>query len=262
MTILRGASSQTGYVSGVDLFARPNILRLARALGFATAALVVPIALSAAVTATTQTPSSVLTAAKAAIAEQSGVHLVVTVKPSSSSATETVVGDWGKTSGMESFSMGKTTMTLEATPTYGYLSGNSAGLTSMFGLTAAQAKKVGKDWVSFKAGTSEYSDVVAGLTISSAKNILPKAKGTKLSTEVAKGTKLYVLTWSVAATSSTPKLSYALTVSAVGKALPVEEIATASGGGKETVMFSRWGEHVVVSAPPASSTIAYPKISG
>jgi hypothetical protein len=56
-------------------------------------------------------------------------------------------------------------------------------------------------------------------------------------------------------------LSDTLTVSAAGATLPVEETMTASGGGLETITFSKWGEPVVVSAPPAGSTISYSKIT-
>ncbi|HXZ82974.1 MAG TPA: hypothetical protein VED84_04380 [Acidimicrobiales bacterium] len=225
-------------------------------------ALVLFVVPGAAAPAAVATTSSVLTATKAAIAQQSSVHLVVTVKPSSTSSTERIVGDWGKKSGIESLSLGKATVTIKATPTYAFVSGNSSGLTSIFGLTAAQAKKLGKDWAFVKAGSSEYSGVKSSLTISSVADALPKAKGTKLSTEEAHGVKLYVLKWTVAATSTSPKLVHTLTVSAVGPTLPVEETMTAAGGGRETITFSKWGEHIVVKAPPADATIAYAKIVG
>jgi hypothetical protein len=76
------------------------------------------------------------------------------------------------------------------------------------------------------------------------------------------GTELYVLKWNTAATSSRPKLSITLTVSAVGTALPVEQTVTASGGTEETTTLSMWGEHVLVRAPPVGSTIASSKITG
>ena len=211
--------------------------------------------------ATANTATSVLAAAKSAIAQQSSVHLLLTVKPSSTSNTETVIGDLGKKNGIESVSLGKATITLKVNPTFGYVYGNSSGLTTLFGLTAVQAKKLGKNWMSFKAGSTRYSNFEAGLSISSITGVLPTSKGTKLSTEVVKGVKLYELKWTTAATSSTPKLSNSLTISAVGATLPVEVTMSASGGGLEMITFSKWGEPVVVSAPPAGTTISYSTIT-
>ena len=204
------------------------------------------------------TTSSVLKAVKAAMAKQTGVHLVDSSKSGSSSALAIV--DFGTKSGDETLSEGKARLTLKLSPTYAYLSGNTSGLTTIFGLTAAQAKKVGKDWISVKAGTSEYAAFKSGLTISSLAGVLPATKGTTLSTTVTDGVHLYVLKWTTAATSSAPKLSNTMTISAAGATLPVEEITTASSG-SSTTKFSRWGEHVAVSAPPVASTISYSKVT-
>jgi len=202
------------------------------------------------------TTSSVLKAAKAAMAKQTGVHLVNSSKSGSSSALAIV--DFGTKSGEENVSEGKARLTYKLTPTYAYIGGNSSGLTTIFGLTAAQAKKVGKDWISAKAGTSEYAAFKSGLTISSLAGVLPATKGTTLSTTVTDGVHLYVLKWTTAATSSTSKLSNTMTISAVGATLPVEVITTAPSG-SATTKFSKWGEHVAVSTPPAASTISYAK---
>ncbi len=218
-------------------------------------ALVLSTALGVAASATT-TASSVLKAAKEAMAKQTGVHLVDSSKSGSSSIL--AIGDFGTKSAEETLSEGKARLTLKLTPTYAYIGGNSSGLTTIFGLTAAQAKKVGKDWISVKAGSSEYAAFKSGLTISSLAVLLPATKGTTLSTTVADGVHLYVLKWTTAATSSTPKLSNTMTISAVGATLPIEAITTASSG-SATTEFSKWGEHVAVSVPPVASTISYSK---
>ena len=220
-------------------------------------ALVMSTALGVAASAAATT-SSVLKAVKAAMAKQTGVHLVDSSKSGSSSALAIV--DFGTKSGDETLSEGKARLTLKLSPTYAYLSGNTSGLTTIFGLTAAQAKKVGKDWISVKAGTSEYAPLKSGLTSSSLAVLFPATKGTTLSTTVTDGVHLYVLKWTTAATSSAPKLSNTMTISAAGATLPVEEITTASSG-SSTTKFSRWGEHVAVSAPPVASTISYSKVT-
>ncbi|MGD0219792.1 MAG: hypothetical protein ABSC73_04940, partial [Acidimicrobiales bacterium] len=210
------------------------------------------------------TTSSVLKAAKAAMAKQTGVHVVDSVK--SGSVSQLMIADFGTKSGEETLSEGKERLTVKLTPTYAYFSGNSSGLTAT-GLTAAQAKKVGKDWISMKAGTSEYASIKSDLTVSALAVLLPATKGTTLSTTVTAGVHLstvtdgvhlYVLKWTTAATSSTSKLSNTMTISAVGATLPVEVITTAPSG-SATTKFSKWGEHVAVSTPPAASTISYAK---
>lgn len=208
------------------------------------------------------TTSSVLTAAKAAIAKQTGAHLVVMSKSNSTSVVEQVAADLGKTSGTETISEGTETVRIKVTAAYAYLSGNSSGLTKIVGLSAAEAKKLGKDWVSVKAGTSQYTDVAGSLKISSIASVLPAAKGTTLYPPAASGKDVYTLKWETAATSSEPKLTSTLTISAVGATLPVEETTTASGGARETVTLSDWGEHVQVTPPAAGSTIAFSKLSG
>jgi hypothetical protein len=214
-------------------------------------ALVMSTALGAAASAPTPT-SSVLKAAKAAISRQTGVHVVVSAKSGSSSML--FILDLGTKSGEETASEGKERLTIKLTPTGAYVAGNSSGLTAS-GLTAAQAKKVGKDWLSVPAGTREYAAMKAGLTVSYVAGFLPVAKGTTLSTTITDGVHLYVLKWTTAATSSTRKLSHTMTISAVGATLPVELITTVSSA-SGTTKFSKWGEHVAVSAPPVASTIS------
>jgi len=206
--------------------------------------------------------SSVLTAAKSAVGKQTSVHLVVTSSSGSTSVEENLRADLGKTSGVETISEGSETVMIKVTPTYAYLSGDSSGLTKIFGLTSAEAKQVGKDWVSVKAGTSQYKDLAPSMTVSSVAGVLPPAKGTQLYTPALAARKLYTLKWDTAATSSEPAFANTLTLSALGATLPVQETTTASGGAKETVALSKWGEHVLVSAPPAGSTIPLSKLLG
>jgi hypothetical protein len=246
----------------MDLSIRRNPPGLVHALALAMTALVISSALGATAYAGVVTTDSVLRAAKATIAKQSGVHVVFKASSSSSSINEKIVADVGTTGGVETVFVGKADLTVKVTPTYGYVSGNSSGLTTIFGLSSADAKKVGTDWVSWKAGTSQYGNLKSSLTISSVTGLLPKAKGTRLSIDVTNGAKLYVLKWTSAATSSTPKLSNMLTVSAGATTLPVEETATDSGGTKVTTTLSKWGEHVLVKAPPVAATITSSKITG
>jgi hypothetical protein len=225
-------------------------------------ALVMSTALGVAASAPTTT-SSVLKAAKAAISKQTGVHVVESFKSGSTSGL--MIADLGTKSGEETledtFSEGKAIVSYKLTPTHAYISGNSSGLTTISAFTAAQAKKAGKDWISVKAGTSAYATAKSGVTISSQAVLLPAANGTTLSTAVTDGVHLYVLKWTTAATSSMPKVSNTMTISAVGATLPVELIMTTASSGSSTTKFSKWGEQVAVSAPPVASTISFSKVT-
>jgi|SRR5271155_1594524 len=213
--------------------------------------------ISVGVPAGAATTSSVLTALKATLAKQTGVHVVVSSKPSA----YIVIADFGRNYGVEKVSSGNAKITIEVTPTYGYLSGTSTGLTTILGMSSAQAKKVGKRWVSIKAGSSEYSALKSGNTISAIAEGLPVIKGTSVTRRITGSAHLYVLKWVTAATSSAPALSSTMTVSAGVAPLPVEEITTDSSG-VGTTKFSKWGEQVGVNPPPVTSTITYSKVTG
>lgn len=244
----------------------PSLLRTSTFLAgvsfLALSTLVLPLATAGQAGAATLSPTSVITAARSAIAKQAGVHLTVTRKSSTSSVVEKVNVDLAPAGGVETISQGRETVTIRVTPTYAYVSGNSSGLTKIIGLTAAEAKKVGKDWVSVKNGTTQYSGVAGGMSVAAVSGLLPAVKGTTLSRGTSSGLKVYILKWDTTPTSSQPKLSISLTVSAVGATLPVEELTKAAGGGEEDVTLTKWGEHVRVNAPPASSTIPYATVAG
>jgi hypothetical protein len=208
------------------------------------------------------TAGSVLQTATKAIAQQTGAHVVFVAHSSSSSTTEKIIADVGTTSGSEALSEGKATLAIRVTPADAYVRGSQSGLTTLFGMTAAQAKKLGMKWESWKSGTKQYSNLKGDLTMSSVSTLLPEPKGTKLSTRVTDGSTLYVLKWTVAATKSVPTLSDTLTISAMGSGLPIEETETAASGVNVKTELSKWGENVTVLAPPAVSTVASSKVAG
>jgi hypothetical protein len=245
-----------------SLSVRRTALNPRRALALGIAILTISIGLCATAYAGVVTTGSLLKTTKAAIASQPGVHVAIAASSSSTSTSEQIIADVGTTSGAETIIEGKAEVAVKVTATDGYVSGNSSGLTKIFGLSSADAKKVGTEWVSWKAGTSQYINLKSSLTISAVTALLPKAKGTRLSTNFTTGTQLYVLKWTTATTSSTPKLSITLTLSGVGATLPVEQTVTTSGGTKETTTFSQWGEHVVVKAPSVADTVTSSKITG
>jgi hypothetical protein len=219
-------------------------------------------ALAATAGAGVVTPSSVISTAESAIAQQASVHVVFVARAGSPAKTETIVADVGRASGTETAREGKASLVIRLSTTHVYVSGNSSGLTTIFGMSSADAKKVGKDWESWKAGTSQYAELKSDLTMSSVRALFPKAKGTRLTTVVSEGGTFSVLKWKIAATSSTPGVTNTLTVSSGATTLPVVEAARISNGANATTTLSGWGESLVVGIPPVAATIPSSKISG
>jgi hypothetical protein len=238
--------------------ARPGAPRRLRALVPGVIVLVAVAALATPASAGTVTVASVLKAAKAAVATQTSAHVEFDARSGTSSATEKIVGDVGTNAGAETVTDGKAVLKVRVTAKDGYISGNASGLTSLFGMTAAEATKVGNHWEFWKTGTTQYKDLKSVVTVHSLESLIPQSKGTTVSTQGSD----YVLTWTSAASGSTPKLTNTLSISAKGATLPIEETSTDSAGERVTTRISKWGQSVVMHAPPAASTVAASTITG
>lgn len=236
------------------LFARPAVVAGA-------AALVASGAFATVAAAGTPSTSSVIKSVKAAIKKQSGARVVSMASAKSTSTKETETVSFGTSTGEETITRGAATLTIRVTPTDAFVSGSSSGLTTIFGVSATDAKKIGADWVYWKSGSSQYKDLKKDVTVSALTSVLPKATGTKRSTGSSHGAKIYALKWTSAATSTEPKLSIILKVSARSD-LPVTLTSGAAAGTKITTTFSHWGTPVSVSAPAAASTIPSSQITG
>jgi hypothetical protein len=209
-------------------------------------------------TAGTVSAGTVLKGAKTAIGGQSSVHVTFAASSKKSKVTEKIAADVSATGGTESVTEGKGTLAIRVTPTAGYVSGNVTGLTQLYGLSAAQAKTVGANWIAFKTSSTQYATLKSDVTFSSVLALLPRTKGTKVSTHQSGGASQFVLKWTSKASGSTPKLSNSLTLDAGKTKLPIEETETDSTGVKVTTSLSNWGESVRVAVPTPtidSSTI-------
>lgn len=231
-----------------------NRRRLAQGLTvltlLSTAALAAPLCAGAA--GSSPTATSVITSTKAAMKAAKSVHVKVTSTVDKEKSS--VVADIGASAGRETYVEGKATFTIAVNSKYAYLSGSKTGLIDLMGLTAAEQKQVGSDWIAIKKGTSEYTEFDENLTTGSFSDFLPAPKGTTLLAKRASGSNGYQLSWTTKATSSAPKSSSLLTISSGAKSLPIKEVVTSSDG-TSTTTFSKWGESVTVSAP--SPTIAF-----
>jgi hypothetical protein len=226
-------------------------------LGLSAGAMAISLALAAPASAVIVQPAAVLAQAKAAIIGQSSVHVVFAAHSGSNSVTEKILADVGTTTGAETVFEGSADLAIRVTTAFAYVSGNAAGFTTLFGLSAADAKQVGKRWESWKAGTKQYANLASDVTMSSVTGLLPKAKGVTLSTRPT----TYVLKWTTAATKSIPKLQNSLTVS-TGTKLPLKAVSTSPDGTSVTTTLSHWGAALTVKTPPVNATVDSSRIKG
>jgi hypothetical protein len=228
-----------------------------RSLLLGLSSVVLPLALSTPASASVVDPSPVLAHTRAAIAGQDSVHVVFAAHAGSSSVTEKILADVGTKTGAETVLEGAADLAVRVTTDFAYVSGNSAGFTTLFGLSAADAKLVGKRWVSWRAGTKQYANLASDVTMSSVISLLPKAKGTTASKESVS----YLLKSTTAATKSVPKLTNSLTISAESN-LPSKAESTSPTGTNVTTTLSHWGAPFTVKTPPPQSIIDFSKIKG
>jgi hypothetical protein len=205
--------------------------------------------------ATTPTAATIIAAATKSLARETGVHIAVSTKDDK--VLSTVVADIGKTSGYETYKKGGETFTISVTPTYAYLSGSKTGLTTLMGLTAKEATLVGRKSIAIKKGSSQYTTFKTNLTSAAFSQLLPAVKGTTLLAKRDKATGGYQLTWTTAASSTSPKTTSLLVISSGSATVPLKESVSTSSG-KSNTTFTKWNKSFTVKVP--TSTIAYSKV--
>jgi hypothetical protein len=215
-----------------------------------------PVAVSGA--SSVPTAASVIKTTKAALAQQSGVHIVVSETVGKTKTT--VVVDIGTTTGTESITSGQKYVSITVTPKFAYVQGTSSGLSGIMGLTATQVKLVGTKSIAMAAGSTPYKRFKTSLTTAALLTFLPVAKGTTLLPVVA-GSGSYKLRWSVKASASSAKVTSVLTIASNKSALPQSETVKSSTGGGATT-FSHWGESVHLTVPNSSNVVSYKKVFG
>jgi hypothetical protein len=198
-------------------------------------------------------PKAIFAATKKAMATEKSVHCVIVEYDSSTKVTSTVTLDTGTNRGLESLVVGTAKVNLRLTSSAAFLSGNSAGLKLVFGLSTAQIKEVGKKWIFAAKGTSQYTDVKDAVTIKPLlASLLPTKSKVTLAAGQVDGRAAHVLKWST--TSSKKTTHYTLDIAASGPSLPIQLMAI-EGKSFGTGTFSRWGESVAVPVPTATVTL-------
>jgi hypothetical protein len=180
----------------------------------------------------------------------------ITVEFFSGSTTGKVVQDSSLRSGKQTVAIKQEIASVVLVDGAAYISGNSKGLTSYFGLPSSLVATLAGRWVSVRPSDSAFRSVSANVALSSAlANVTPS--GTLVT-----GKRSKVNGQSVKSISGEPPGGggrLTLFVAANKKGLPVEAVETSGSGQSargEIVKFTRWGEQVHVATPSGALPIS------
>ena len=180
----------------------------------------------------------------------------ITVQFFSGRSTGKVVQDSSLHSGEQTIAIGKAVASVVLVGGSAYLSGNSRGLTSYFGLPSALAPTLSGRWISVQSTDAAFHAVTANVALPSAlAQVTPSSpliagKRLKLSGQ-----------WVRSISGEIPGGGGRLTlfVTADTRSLPVQAVES-SGAGKsaqgEIVTFRRWGEQLHLATPSGAIPIS------
>ena len=185
-----------------------------------------------------------------------GVHFESLL--SQGSVTINVKGDSGATSGVQTITVTRGSLTEHVRAMVvgknGYINANATALRDVIGLTAAQASKYAGEWLSFPTSSAGLAQLVAGLENSQVANELqmtgPYSYGP---TTTVQGQRARAIHGYVTSESGS-KVPVVLYVAATGAPTPIEEV-TNPGAQKGsptihgTVTLSNWGQQITQTAP-------------
>jgi hypothetical protein len=190
----------------------------------------------------------------------------ITVQFFAGSTNGEVVQDSTLHAGKQTVAIKKELASIVLTGGTAYISGNSSGLTSYFGLPSSLVSTLAGKWVSVQSTDSAFQSVSANVALSSAlANVTPS--GALVAGKRSKVDGQPVRSISGQAPGGAGRLT--LFVASNKKSLPVEAVES-NGSGKsargEIVTFTRWGEQVHIPAPsgalPLSAVEATSSASG
>lgn len=146
----------------------------------------------------------------------------------------------------------------------GYVRGNAQGLTGLMEVPPAQARSLDGRWIAVrpgeKLGGSDYSDITAGITLSSvASEMIPVGSLTVTGPTTVGGQRATGVRGSAPAAQQLPSSArVTVDVAAAAGSRPLRCVITAPGGFQSVATFSGWGEPLHLTAPPGAVTPAAP----
>ena len=180
----------------------------------------------------------------------------ITVRFFSGSTTGRVVQDSGLHSGEQTVAIGDERASVVLTGGAAYISGNTKGLTSYFGLPGSLAASLAGRWVSIPPADPAFGAVTATVDLHSALTAVTPAG----SLATGKRVKLQGR-WARSISGAAPGGGghATLFVDASAHPVPVEAVESGRAGTAakgEIVTFSRWGERLHLATPSGSVPIS------
>jgi hypothetical protein len=197
--------------------------------------------------------ASIAAAALASLKAGRTVHVVIT--SSNTTGTTSYSDDATAAGGQQIITIdGVQHATILFIDNIGYLKANASALVGFIGVPAAQAPTLAGKWLSFSPGdtlgTTTYSSLVAGITLSSvASEIGLSGPDTVAGPETVNGQSVLAITSPVPASQKLPSSArITLYVTASGSR-PVTEKLSGAGGQENEFSFSHWGESLHLTVP-------------
>jgi hypothetical protein len=213
-------------------------------------------------------PAGAATSAKAAYtaalkaAGSQGVHFVSTATESGTAIK--VIGDTGATSGAQTLTVKKGTLTEDVSVLLvgasGYVKGNPTALINILGLSATQAAKYNEKWLSFPTSNTDLAELVSGLHNKDVSTELKMSGPYSFGKSATIGGQSATAIKGTVASSTGTKVPVVLYVAASGTPRPVEEVTNPAKANSKTaihgtVVFTKWGEKTSEKAPAHSTSL-------
>ena len=212
-------------------------------------------------TAPAGSAASVAAAALAALKAGRSVHIDITTADSSTDVTS-YSDDATATGGQQIITIdGTQHATILFLGNTGYLKANSAALTGFIGVSSSQAPSLAGKWLSFSPGdtlgTTTYSSLVAGITLSSvASEIQLPGPDTITGTQTVDGQSVRAISSPLPASQQLPATARMTLYVAASGSLPVLEKLSGAGGQVNQTSFSHWGESLHLTAPSGALPVS------
>ena len=170
--------------------------------------------------------------------------------------TGVLIVDSSANSGQETLTYGKQIVGMVLVNGVVYITGNSQGLTSYFGMPASSSTALSGRWISFSSTDNGYQTFLSDVALPSVlKSVTPTGTLTKEKSTSLGGVPVIA----VAGSGPAGETRGVLFLRSKGRGLPVEAVIS-NGSGKsasgEIVTFSRWGERVDPAVPAGAISVA------
>ena len=209
---------------------------------------------AAGASAKTITLASELATATADATHEGSVH--VAVKFVSDGQAGDLVVDSAAASGQETLKYGKQVVGIVFVNGVVYITGNSQGLISYFGLPASSGTALSGRWIAFDSGDNGYQTFLSDVALASVlKSVTPTGTLVKEKTTSLLGRKVIA----VAGKGPAGEARGVLFLQSKANTLPVEAVISNGSGNKaagEVVTFSRWGEKVNPAVPTGAIPVS------